>query len=107
MDATKEDKLIAEFMGLKPRWVEYPDKALSRWEVDKNRTWQQMQFHTSWDWLMPVVEKLAEIGFPYEMKENFCGFKIYGHWKWGSGKTLQEAVYRAVVETIAFYNTNK
>ncbi len=37
----KDNKLIAEFM-----------------EVDGFLSLSQMNYHTSWDWLMPVVEKI-------------------------------------------------
>ena len=43
------NKLIAEFMGWKPNehhWCLNGDKDL--------------QYHTSWDWLMPVVHKIDE-----------------------------------------------
>lgn len=53
----EENKLIAEFMG---------------YEVEHNKCYSPkyndgtiapMQFHTSWDWLMPVVEKILDLSF--------------------------------------------
>ena len=38
----KDNKLIAEFM-----------------EVDGFLSLSQMEYHTSWDWLMPVIEKIG------------------------------------------------
>ena len=35
-----DNKLIAEFMGM-----------------EEHLTLSQMRYHTSWDWLMPVIEK--------------------------------------------------
>ena len=40
----KGNKLIAEFMG-------------------ENHHLKNMQFHSSWGWLMPVVQKIATLGF--------------------------------------------
>ena len=45
----KDNKLIAEFMG-----VDYVD-------IDTNlENNKELQYHTSWDWLMPVVESCFE-----------------------------------------------
>lgn len=52
------NKLIAEFMGRCGKvnkhlyWVNIPSV---KWV-----TVEQMQFHTSWDWLIPVVEKIEK-----------------------------------------------
>lgn len=55
------NKLIAEFMGLKPRFVEYPNHQLNRWEVeDKFRYSQPIKYHESWDWLMTAWFKFQQ-----------------------------------------------
>lgn len=41
----KDNKLIAEFMGLDGWWSE-----------------NEFKYHSSWDWLMPVVEKIEKEG---------------------------------------------
>ena len=57
----KYNKLIAEFMG----WdIESPTTLpsnlhLSNLEIDNNEV-LEYKFHTSWDWLMPVVIKCKE-----------------------------------------------
>ena len=58
LNAEAGNKLIAEFMELKYRWVEYPNRQLSRWEVDRGSYWTVIEYHSSWDWLMPIVEKI-------------------------------------------------
>ncbi len=52
----KENKLIAEFMGLEVLYrpnsngfIEISDTELC--DVD------DLEYHTSWDWLMPVIDK--------------------------------------------------
>jgi len=56
----KENKLIAEFMGLKDK-----DKYLSPPLEDAESVGlgmhvypDEMRYHTSWDWLMPVLKKI-------------------------------------------------
>ncbi len=66
-----DNKLIAEFMGA----VGTPKYNPTEWDVyitgcldvdsdDENAqhfyTPDEMKYHTSWDWLMPVVEKIEE-----------------------------------------------
>lgn len=59
MEYTETNKLIAEFMGgtylpisehyILPDMVSYLP--------------EDMQYHTSWDWLMPVVERIEGLGY--------------------------------------------
>lgn len=130
MNTTENNKLIAEFMG-------YKQDAKGKYEIiedfdiveniqtyvedDDYRTVvggivlvnflpEEMRFHTSWDWLMPVVEKINETG-RFEVNIG------YGRCYITDGEdelTLsmvenqtQYAVYRAVVEFIKWYNENK
>ena len=69
-----DNKLIAEFMGA----VGTPKYNPTEWDVyitgcldvdsdDENAqhfyTPDEMKYHTSWDWLMPVVEKIESLGY--------------------------------------------
>jgi len=75
----KDNKLIAEFMGA----VGTPKYNPTEWDVyitgcldvdsdDENAqhfyTPDEMRFHESWDWLMPVVEKCMGLYEHYEVK---------------------------------------
>lgn len=75
------------------------------------------KFHTSWDWLMPVVEKIRTLEIVTNVNYNIDGdFIIEGLTKtevldiiinkedFTSEKNM---VYKAVVEFIKFYNQNK
>ncbi len=78
----KDNKLIAEFMGIEVKDDDaYLDevKAMrkSGIHIDFNGyTTSELKYHTSWDWLMPVVHKIKgtsgqsifmmEIGLPIE-----------------------------------------
>lgn len=62
----KKNKIIAEFMGWKfGKYKNLPDKAhmmlLGGEEIGLSLS--QMNYHCSWDWIMPVVKKVeSEIG---------------------------------------------
>ena len=95
-----DNKLIAEFMGLCP---------LSRagFISDKNQEYyeslSELRYHTSWDWLIPVVEKIR---VPYNNTE-ITGEKyenIISVLAEGCVEANQLQVYEAVVEFIKTYN---
>lgn len=67
----------------------------------------QFEYHSSWDWLMPVVEKIEKLGFKVAIEESGCViFKKYGTpinttWNW---PTKKEGVYQAVLGFIKWHN---
>ena len=89
-----DNKLIAEFMGLCP---------LSRagFISDKNQEYyeslSELRYHTSWDWLMPVVSKIAR---NEEYFENVLSERLFDIVPFGR----IEEVYEVVVEFIKTYN---
>lgn len=52
----KTNKLIAEFMGLDSFKDSLASLHQGKINVDVD-VYEQAQYHTSWDWLMPVIEK--------------------------------------------------
>ena len=92
------NKLIAEFMGRCGNvnkhlyWVNIPSV---KWV-----TVEQMQFHTSWDWIIPVVEKCRE-------RQIFNSNRLINQIT-DSLVTLDiDAVWVSCLEFIQFYNQNK
>jgi hypothetical protein len=98
------NKLIAEFMGahvLEPYVLFYDVEGSS--EVPKgypndpfNRE-MNLEYHTSWDWLMPVVKKIFE---------GYALYEIYDRIEEGLIIINIEVTWQAVVEFIQWYNTN-
>ena len=133
MNIMKWNKIIAEFMGYKLM----PCNNGKAWDIGKSipskdhllpiqgvlHTGNELKFYTSWDWLMPVVEKIEMISkydiqsiydersefmgwypdiFSMYPKDNICDFLSDLRFK-----TKLEATYKAVVEFIKWYNQNK
>ena len=101
----KDNKLIAEFMGVNAEiistgnvhsWSDSPffyTTEDSKEKVIENIAWYS-KYHTSWDWLKPVVDKIEQVneGAP----EQMLHVNLYSD--------IGE-VYEAVVEFIKTYNT--
>lgn len=121
---TENNRIIAEFMG----WKEQTDPT-ERWFgsfrepngiLHKNTNTEPLLFHSSWDWLMPVVEKIEGLeNSIYQvdiMQEGARILKRCKHFdkpidctvsKMPEGTTKLEATYKAVVQFIKWYNENK
>jgi len=86
-----ENKLIAEFMEL-----ETSDECYFEHLTKKGNTELThhilLQYHISWDWLMPVVEKIEQVneGVPHQLL-NISLFSSI------------DEVYQAVIEFIESY----
>jgi len=92
------NKLIAEFMG-----VEFMEASLDGDDFEP-------QFHTSWNWLMPVVEKIESLGYSYDRinADVFIntqeGENIIPNPMDYNTMTMREKTYQVVVEFIKQYN---
>ena len=90
----KENKLIAEFMGM--NYGDPNDNSVMIQMTPQGNEVvpiNSMEYHSSWDWLMPVVERIEQVmqGVPQQMLH----LSLYS--------TIDE-VYQAVVEFIKEYN---
>lgn len=83
MNTQKNNRLIAEFM-------DYPD-------LGTKGDFSYLKYHTSWDWLMPVVEKCF---VKQEEVSDDLSFKLND----ALLETNIESLYRVVVEFIKQYN---
>ena len=106
----KNNKLIAEFMG-----IETDENGMYRYttSVDDYTTDDLSYFEYSWDWLMPVVEKIESLGYEFFIVEDRVNVShnIYNSIQTiidltSSGSKIN-ATYNAVIEFINEYNKNK
>ena len=94
----ENNKLIAEFMGLCPL-------SRSGFISDKNQEYygslSDLHYHTSWDWLMPVIKEVYNTEEVYDMGLEFheiaCQMFEDGI----------EEVYKTVIHTIKLINENR
>jgi len=108
---TDNNKLIAEFMGIEMERMEYCFYEFERElcaRYSTTTTWwsylytpEQMEYSTSWDWLMPVVEKIydkegLDISGLFTEFLNIAPVDIYNI----------KYVYCSVIEFIKWYNAN-
>jgi hypothetical protein len=107
------NKLIAEFMGFEFGGVAFltpHKKILANGDESSLYFPEDLKFHSSWDWLIPVVEKIEKEGFIFYIKENESS--IENHWdnalikSFGDyvAPTKIQACYMAVINFIKWYN---
>ena len=110
------NRLIAEFIG----WKNIGMKDLELWQRfpnDMGITTPQCKFHSDWNWLMSVVEKIIkEYRTDYYNEYDMCQPDLYSvtigydakYSSQGLSKnSLIEATWLAVIELIKWYNTQK
>ncbi len=90
MSNQENNKMIAEFMGLAPNECGVYQTKRGPYHLEN------LSYHISWDWLMPVVEKIEQVheGVPQEL----INLSLF---------STRDEVYNAVVEFINQYNKNK
>lgn len=134
MEIIENNKLIAEFMGSICEMVDHTEgnedycksKGIDKWLIP---TWSKpegfkdewgwskyrmgyWEYHSSWDWIMPVVEKIESIGYIFELKLKWAKIsdaktKETIVLRWEQDKTRLDAAFYAVIEFILWYNENK
>ena len=108
----KDNKLIAEFMGA----VGTPKYNPTEWDVyitgcldvdsdDENAqhfyTPDEMKYHTSWDWLMPVVQKIESLGYVFTIQGGKAEYgEMISETRCFIAEDKLSSTYKAVVEFI-------
>lgn len=119
MKTQEGNKLIATFMDRESYVHSDSERLFVKWG---NHSFEEARYHTSWDWLMPVITKIEEI---YETENSLSGFSISGHGAYFSAggfleeaaayptgpkpafKSRIEAAWYVVINFIKWYNTEK
>ena len=128
MNTIKNNKLIAKFIGMEYNKNSWYDNNSILLKVLKNNGGIaiNLKFHESWDWLMPVIEKIQIIvDSPKEYLKEYPGLidfnidlsgasceifigndRLIGITAFEPG-TLLNALYECVIEFIKWYNKAK
>ncbi len=111
------NKLITEFMGAT---ITQGDNSTCKISFSRENAPPQlsqywcysssMQYHSSWDWLMPVVEKIESLKSPnrfnFEIVSGSHCFIYKDGYEFieGDSDTKIQAVYEAIIEFIKWHN---
>ena len=105
------NKLIAEFMinnnTLKTPTTEYSTEGMVKGINDllfDDEDFEELSYHISFDWLIPVVEKISSINFP-RIDINFRGLKFDSNKVYVCSNI--NYTYLGVIKFIKWYNENK
>lgn len=113
-DIQAGNKLIAEFMGLTTVINERGYLIIT--DEDRDPPFDYCKYHTSWEWLMPVVEKIENKCYKFDIIGSYhmgrrYKIRINGVGKGDAsieindeGKTKIEAVCLAVIKFIQWNN---
>lgn len=103
---TEGNKLIAELMGLDvlPENSVYFERF--KWSDGAYYSMDRLKYHSSWDWLMPVVEKIEAITGLAVLSQGKATNIAWGNYSITTeASTRMESIYNACIHFIQYYNT--
>ena len=87
----KDNKLIAEFMGEEQLCLPH-----------------ELKYHTEWNWLMPVVEKIESLGYVFTIQGGKAEFgEMISETRCFIAEGKLSSTYKAVIEFIKTYNNER
>ena len=112
MTTAESNRIIAEFMGAKmPCYSKDRKGKITQCDLVYNgvtvsyidhssffRYDSGFKFHESWDWIMPVVEKIGSMPFN-ESNNRYTDLNVF--------EVNIDEVYKAVIQFIQWYNDNQ
>jgi hypothetical protein len=81
---TENNRIIVDFMGIKPVYV-FGKYSLAKDHIHVNCTTEtetlnsfckSTKYHSDWNWLMEVVEKIEILGYRVTIEEHFCRVEL-------------------------------
>lgn len=106
------NRLIAELMGFRYEHNVHLGGSSSRFYKiggTFDDSFPYAKYHSSWDWLMPVVEKIEAMGYAFNITYTTVSIMLnpYERIVYQVSDTKLEAIYQAILSFITFYNKNK
>ena len=103
----ENNKLIAEFMGyenvgtLSNPMYEYGERGGCR-------SLEDLCYHESWNWLMPVVQKIESLGYVFTIQGGKAEYgEMISETRCFIAEDKISSTYQAVVEFIKTYNNEE
>lgn len=100
------NKMIAEFMNYEK--YQFRDYTIYIFEENNHRTMIDLHYHSSWEWLMPVVMEIGNrAGYTLVMEENasyWCNEGQHDELPQFGGYSNIENIWEAVIEFIKWHN---
>jgi len=109
MDIIEGNKLIAGFMQLETKNRNWDERLVYLY----GNYWypsEKLKYHSSWDWLMPVVEKIQSLGGRFIIGDGNRVTVYNKDYDWRNGSTedeLIECVWHGAIQFIKWHNQNK
>jgi hypothetical protein len=102
------NKLLAEFMGFQQTNIGWYDAEEVLLRAERDNTFDNLKFHSDWNWLMQVVEKIESLGVVVEIRENVCYIETTPTDYYSELEdTKIQATYNACVDFVKWYNTQE
>ena len=102
----ENNTLIAKFMGAE-HWIDSGDIQVYKLNNGNCYSVNNLDYHKSWDWIMPVVSKFNEEPYKEYAEKHFQNAD-YNYILWVMGCTYVDydlnGVYKEVVKFIEYYN---
>ena len=100
----KNNKLIAEFMGCTHPFNEITDATL--YNVSHGTfELSELRYDASWDWLMPVVQKIESLGYVFTIQGGKAEYgEMISETRCFIAENKRSSTYKAVVEFIKDQN---
>ena len=103
MNTQENNKMIAEFMDAR-----YEENKSFHESSDAYYEDCELEYHTSWDWLMPVVEKIESLGYVFTIQGGKAEYgEMISETQCFIAEDKLSSTYQAVVEFINQYNKNE
>lgn len=111
VSVVENNRLLAEFIEMQSTNIGWFDsESVLRLVYTSDNTFDELLFHSSWDWLMAVVDKIESIG-DYYVKIVGCnciigckeGFDVYVD---SFKDSKKESVYDCCTSFVKWYNAN-
>ncbi len=126
MERKESNRLILDFMGVKPfstgnihSWSDAPFYYTTEDTFDKvmDNMSNYAKYDTSWEWIMPVVEKIRSLGFWIEVMAGAQNLFSVGEFNKSEpfiftgnlleNSSLKIVAYQGIVEFIQWHNNSQ